>query len=159
MHWLLSPTAVKCHFLGLGGIALFAFLFIHGDGVTPPEHYGTALLVWIIGYPLLLFLIWGLHRRELRKAERESQQPTPPQQQRRQRQRWRAVSLFICSGVGIVLCYLGLQGWEVDGLPAYFIGALLLGFALLGTFGVNVWYSGPLDRRADPAADLEGPTS
>jgi hypothetical protein len=51
-----------------------------------------------------------------------------------------------------VLCYLGFQGWEVEGLPAYVIGALLLGFALLGTFGVNVWYRGPLDRRADPAA-------
>src|SRR5260370_7671518 len=117
MHWLLSPNAVKCHFLGLGGIALFAFLFIHGDGVTPPEHYGTALLVWIIGYPLLLFLIWGLHRRELRKAERESQQPTPPQQQRRQRQRWRAVPLFLFPSRATATPYPVLPRSPLDGVP------------------------------------------
>jgi hypothetical protein len=36
MSWLFSNLALKSHVIGLGGIALFSFLLIVGDGVTPP---------------------------------------------------------------------------------------------------------------------------
>jgi hypothetical protein len=63
MRWLFSDLALKAHFLGLGGIALFSVLLIVGDGVTPPAHFRIALVAWCAGYPLVLLLVWRVHRR------------------------------------------------------------------------------------------------
>ena len=61
--------------------------------------------------------------------------------------------------VGGWLIYQGHDGWVLKrltadpdsaGVPAQYIGYILVGFGLLGFFGVNIWYGGLLDPRRDP---------
>ena len=60
----------------------------------------------------------------------------------------RLVALIFLLAVGIWCIYLGFHGWVMNGmLPVQYVGYLLVAFAVLGFFGVNVFYGGPLDRR------------
>jgi hypothetical protein len=53
----------------------------------------------------------------------------------------------------VVLICAGYRGWKIDFLPAQYIGFLFVAFGVLGTFGVNIWYKGPIDPRFDPQED------
>jgi hypothetical protein len=69
----------------------------------------------------------------------------------RSKLRWLSIAaLFAASAI---LVYLGHQGWVVyDILPLQNLGYILAGVALLGSFGVNIFYGGPLDRIRDTVA-------
>jgi hypothetical protein len=73
----------------------------------------------------------------------------------------RFLSIIFFFGFGSLLVYLGYHGYVVGHdyghIPAQYLGFLLIAAGILGMFGVNVWRSGPLDRRLDePEYDPAG---
>ena len=69
---------------------------------------------------------------------------------RAQRQRQRKIASFFIVGLGVVLIFMGLDGWTVDSVPAYYVGAFFVIFRIVGMFGVNIWKGGILDPNNDP---------
>lgn len=65
----------------------------------------------------------------------------------RQHQRRAAITYLVCLAVWLI--WLD-DRWEIDGIPAKFVGYALSFFSLLPMFGVNIWRGGPLDPRMDP---------
>ncbi|MBK9924495.1 MAG: hypothetical protein IPP66_04310 [Anaerolineales bacterium] len=64
----------------------------------------------------------------------------------------RTLTLIFIFAIGIWLLWIGLNGWRISGLPAYYVGALFLVAAIAGALGVNIWYGGVLDPRLDDAS-------
>ena len=77
-----------------------------------------------------------------------SKQGRPESRAQRQRQR-NTFSIFIV-GLGIVLIFMGLDGWTIDSIPAYYVGPFFIIFRIVGMFGVNIWKGGILDPDNDP---------
>jgi hypothetical protein len=94
-----------------------------------------------------------LDRLKIREAEQERRMPA--WRIRRQRKRARAVFRTLLWAVALGLCYLGPRGWQVEQIPAHYVGLVLVGFAAVEGLGINIWYGGPFDPRFDPA-DTEG---
>ena len=55
------------------------------------------------------------------------------------------VYLFLISGWLVFL----RDRWTISMIPVRYLGYALGAFGLLGLFGVNIWYGGPLDPRRD----------
>jgi hypothetical protein len=56
------------------------------------------------------------------------------------------------------IIYFGNTGLLIKGIPAQYIGYILLGVTGLGAGGVNIWYGGAIDPRFDPEiADPDEP--
>jgi hypothetical protein len=62
----------------------------------------------------------------------------------------RGLSLVFLFALAGGLIWAGYSGWEIDFLPAQYLGYFLAAFAVAGLCGVNVWFGGPLDKRNDP---------
>lgn len=45
--------------------------------------------------------------------------------------------------------WLGYRGWQMDNVPAQWVGYLLLACGVAGLFGFNIWKGGPLDPQLD----------
>ena len=63
----------------------------------------------------------------------------------------RTLALIFIFAFGMWLCWAGINGWRINGLPAYYIGGIVLAVAIAGALGVNIWYGGVLDPRLDDA--------
>lgn len=61
----------------------------------------------------------------------------------------RIFTLLFLFGFAALLIYMGFEGWELNDLPAQYVGYLIGGMGVLGLFGVNIWYGGPFDMRFD----------
>jgi hypothetical protein len=68
------------------------------------------------------------------------------------RTKQRGISLLALFALSGALAYFGLNGWQLNFVPAHYIGCLIAIFAVAGMFGINIWYGGPLDPRLDPEA-------
>ncbi len=64
------------------------------------------------------------------------------------------VAIFI---LGLLFAVFG-EGFSLHMIPGTVIGYLFIAVAVLGAFGVNIWYGGPLDPRADGAENRKGLT-
>ncbi len=69
---------------------------------------------------------------------------------RAQRKRQRAMFLVFLFASGLALVVMGLYGWSVNFIPAYYLGASLIVFGVVGLCGVNIWKGGPYDVTLDP---------
>ena len=65
------------------------------------------------------------------------------------RREWRAVSIIILFGFAALLMWLGYRGWQMNGVPAQWVGYLILACGVAGQFGINIWKGGPLDPALD----------
>jgi hypothetical protein len=63
----------------------------------------------------------------------------------------RTLALVFISAFGMWLFWMGLNGWRINGMPAYYVGGMVLAVAIAGALGVNIWYGGLLDPRLDNA--------
>lgn len=155
MRWLWTAKAIQCHLMfGTVG-AIFVSLFL-GDPrefqkFLPGNDWIWLALFLVLGYPLVLFLLWLEQRSEQREAVRAAiAAATEPEQELARRVRWRGGFLVALAVLGVAAIHFGNQGWRIEGIPAQYAGYFLLGLACLGLCGVNIWYGGPLDRRLDP---------
>ncbi|HUT30900.1 MAG TPA: hypothetical protein VMX13_13995 [Sedimentisphaerales bacterium] len=147
---LLSPKAIACHILCIALLIAFISDLLSGQTTRPKSELIRGIIAIGVAYPLVLILIWLQHYLERREVENEMKNPTAASIKRNQRKRWRRLSVVYIICVGVALIYAGYRGWKIDFLPAQYIGFLLLAFGVLGTFGVNIWYKGPIDPRFDP---------
>ena len=143
-RWLWSSEAIQVHALCLTSIAVLSFALWSGER----KDYAYALVAVVIAYPVLLWLIRSKERADER--EMQTMLALPAAEARRQRAAQRVGMTVFTILAGGLLIGLGVFGVEAYGLPAHYIGFLLLGTAALGVCGVNVWYGGPLDPRHDP---------
>ncbi|QDU51256.1 hypothetical protein [Gimesia panareensis] len=148
LHFLLSANALQVHLLCLTLIVLLSLSIWEGN--AQPD-YKWGLLFAIVVYPVLLILLWYSDRLEEREAvEHVIESLTEPERLRRKRRAWRRGSLIVFGIVALGMIYAGHQGWQIDLLPAHYLGYFFLLVTILGTLGVNIWYGGPLDSRMDP---------
>jgi hypothetical protein len=160
MRWLWSANGIKCHIaFGMVG-AIFVGLSLGNEKemqkFLPGNDRIWMLLFLVIGYPVVLFLLWFEHRNAQRQFAREVvARLTEPQKVKARRVTWRRYSLVALAAVGGGLVHFGNTGLLIDGLPAQYLGYFLLGFVGLGASGVNIWYNGPIDPRFDP--EIEEP--
>lgn len=63
----------------------------------------------------------------------------------------RTLALIFIFIFGMWLFWIGLNGWRISGIPAYYIGGAIIAVALAGALGVNIWRGGILDPRLDNA--------
>jgi hypothetical protein len=150
MRALLSPEAIACHILFIALLIAFTSDLLSGQVTRPKSELIWGIVVIGVAYPFVLILICLQHYLEGREAENEIKDRTVASIKRNQRKRWRRLSIVYIYCVGVALIYAGYKGWIIDFLPAQYIGFLLLAFGVLGTFGVNIWYKGPIDPRFDP---------
>jgi hypothetical protein len=66
--------------------------------------------------------------------------------------RKRTLSLIVIFAIGMWLFWMGLNGWRISGLPAYYVGGIFLVVSIAGALGVNIWYGGALDPSLDDAS-------
>lgn len=161
MRWLWTANAIKCHLLfGTVGV-IFVSLWL-GDPrefqkFLPGNDWIWLALFLVLGYPLVLFLLWLEQRSEQQEAVRAViAAATEPEQELARRVRWRGGFLVGLAVLGGAALYFGNQGWRIEGIPAQYVGYFLLGFTCLGLCGVNIWYGGPLDLRGDPETGRSG---
>ena len=150
--WYRSSLALEAHLICIPTIALLLFAYLSGDAVRPRTEYLYALIAFIVAYPILLVLAFFLHH-QLRK-EQEWEVAQPFEVLRDSRKRWRIISIAYLVIVGAVLTHEGFNGWRINFVPANWLGYFLIGFAVLGMFGVNIWIGGPFDLRLDQKAEL-----
>ena len=149
MRWLISPLAIQCHLLGLGGALIALFVWLIGE--RPASEAKWVFLFFALAYPTLLFLVWAKMAAERRDTLEDMRlRSESPAKALRKRQVGRWLSLVFLTGAGVWLIAIGMRGALIGFVPAYFIGGLAIVFAVLGAAGVNVWYGGPLDCRLDP---------
>jgi len=147
-RFLRSLPAIQAHLLFGGGIVLFSYALIAGEG---PEDTGQGLLFCIVGYPVVLVLLWYQQKSEGTMAVEEAiERETKPDKNRNKRIQYRRNSLLFAFVVSVSIIVAGFQGWLFDGFPAQYLGYVLLLFTGAGIGGVNIWYAGPLDPREDP---------
>jgi hypothetical protein len=53
---------------------------------------------------------------------------------------------MIVFGIVLVFCY---RQWRINGIYAPYFGYVIIPLGVLGLLGVNVFWSGPLDKRRD----------
>lgn len=155
MRWLWSTRAIQCHVLfGAVGVIFVSSFFGSKEELQrslPGNDWIWLLLFLVIGYPVVLFLLWveqrAAHRESVRSAVASL---TEPEKEKARRINWRRGSLVAFAIAGTVLIYQGRGGLLVNGLPAQYVGYLFLGATALGMCGVNIWYAGPIDPRFDP---------
>jgi len=58
-------------------------------------------------------------------------------------------------GLAGLLVFLGWKGWQIEFLPAEYLGYLVAAFGVAGILGINIWRGGPLDPRND--VEIESP--
>lgn len=152
-NFLLSGNAIQVHLLCITLIVVLSISIWEGN--AQPD-YKWGLLFTIIAYPIVLWLLWANDSMEQQAAvEHIVESLTEPEQLRRKQRRWRGWSLTGLFAVSAFLAVMGKQGWELNGVPTQYIGYFLFAFAMLGAFGVNIWYGGPLDQRNDPPVDVD----
>ena len=147
-RFLRSWPAIEAHLLFGGGIVLFSYALLAGEG---PEDTGLALLFCVVGYPIVLGLLWYQQKSEVRaELEEAIERETEPEKNRRKRIRYRRFALFFTFVISVSFIVSGFRGWLIDGFPAHYLGYLLMLFTAAGIGGINIWYGGPLDPRNDP---------
>ena len=150
MKSLIGLKAIGCHILCLGMIIVLSIDLITGESHCTRKELWVALIFFIIAYPLVLFLIWMQQRSEEQEIKKAKENPRPEAELKKERKTWRKLSILFINIVGIVFVIMGYNGIEIEGLPGQYVGYFLIIFGLLGTFGVNIWYKGPIDPRDDP---------
>jgi F0F1-type ATP synthase assembly protein I len=144
-RWLWSVEAIQVHVLCLTCIGVLGLALLSGDW----KDYALALAAVVVAYPALLWLVRSKERADER--DRQVLQSLPVAEARHHRAAQRAGMTIFAALVGGLLIALGvLLDVEAYGLPAQYLGFIVLGMATLGVCGVNVWYGGPLDPRQDP---------
>lgn len=73
------------------------------------------------------------------------------------RKQQRAVASAALFLFGLILIWLGEDGWEINAIPAQYLGYIVLAVGLAAAFGVNIWGGGVLDPRRDHDADNPSP--
>jgi len=147
-RFLMSGKAIQAHILCLSLIILLSISLWTGE--AQPD-YVFGLLFVVIAYPVLLLLLWKTERLdEKAQIEHVVESITVPDKLRKKRYRWRRITIYGTILVAALLIYLGIRGVKMDFVPTQYIGCLLLAFVVADTFGVNVWYGGPLNPRHDP---------
>jgi len=66
------------------------------------------------------------------------------------RRRARTFALLALTGIGGLAYAFGQDMVGVGSTPLQFLGGFLIGVAILGGVGLNIWRGGPLDKRNDP---------
>lgn len=153
-RFLLSMDAIQVHLLCLGLIALLSFSIWSGD--AQPD-YKWGLLFTILIYPALLGFLWWNDRLEEQAAiEHIVESLTEPTRLRKKRQKWRRGALIFLFAASVALVFAGHRGFEIEMLPAQYLGYFLFAVCGLGVTGVNIWHGGPLDPRMDPPLEETG---
>lgn len=147
-RFLFSSNAIQVHLLCLTLIVLLALSIWEGN--AQPD-YKWGLLFTIVIYPVLLGGLWWSDRLDDRAVVAHViESVTEPERLRRKRRSWRRSSLVLFLGIAIAFVYTGHQGFQVNLLPAHYLGYFFFAVTALGVAGVNIWYGGPLDPRMDP---------
>lgn len=124
-------------------------------GNAQPD-YKWRLLFTIVVYPVLFGGLWWSDRLDAQAVEEHVveehvvESVTEPEWLRRKCRSWRRSSLVLFFGIAVAFVYAGHRGFQIDLLPAHYLGYFFMMVALLGVAGVNIWYGGPLDPRMDP---------
>jgi len=158
MNWLWSTKAIQCHILfGGAGVIFVSLCFGSKEELQkslPGNDWIWLLLFLVVGYPVVLFLLWAEQKATQREAFRERiASLTEPEKEKARRIKWRLGSLVVIAATGASLIYYGHKGLLTNGIPAQFLGYAFLGMTVLGICGVNIWYGGPIDPRFDPQND------
>lgn len=148
-RFLRSGDAVQVHLL-FGGLAVVMVIGLVTD--EPQPDLGWGLLFAVVAWPIVVWLLWLSKKSDDQfVADHIAESISAPRQLLKKRRRWRSFALGFLLIFGLVCVFAGHQGWEIDAFPAYWLGYLLLVFAVLGAVGINIWYGGPLDPRFDPS--------
>ena len=159
MRWLWTAKAIQCHILFWTVGAIFISLCLGSkeemEKSLPGNDWVWLALLLVVGYPLVLFLLWCEQRNAQRNAQREFVRQvvatlTEPEKEKARRVKWRRGSLAAIAAAGGAAIYFGHQGLLINELPADYLGYALLVFAGLGVCRVNIWHGGPIDPRFDP---------
>ena len=154
-RFLLRPDAIIGHVLCPGLIVVLICDLISGQSRYSTKELLLALVFIITGYVLLLFFVWAQSRQEQKEKQEAILNPKSPNEVFRNRRNWRRFSLIWLNVAGMICVILGHRGFEIDLLPAHYLGYGLLILGLAGFFGVNIWYKGPIDPRNDPQKDTD----
>ena len=66
------------------------------------------------------------------------------------RKRWRKyATIYIFVAALIFIFLFKNKVFAGSNTPVAYLGYFLIPFGILGLFGVNIWYGGPLDKRLD----------
>jgi hypothetical protein len=147
-RWLWSVEAIQVHVLCLTCIGVLGLALLSGE----QKDYALALVAVVVAYPALLWLVRSKERADER--DRQALRSLAAAEARRRRAAQRAGMTVFAVLVGGLLMALGVfLDVEAYGLPAQYLGFILLGMAALSVCGVNIWYGGPLDPRQDPSPE------
>jgi hypothetical protein len=147
LRFLLSSDRIVYHLFALALIIILSVAVATGDADVLP-----LLIMIVIGYPIILVLLWWDKRHDEREARKNFVLAlTDPDGLRRKRRRSRRFVLgFTLFGATVFTA--GGHAGVLDGgpVPAEYAGYFLFAVALAGLAGVNIWHRGPLDPRDDP---------
>ncbi len=147
-RFLRSLAAIQVHLLFGVAIVLLAVGLITGDA---PKDGKLAILFCVVAYPVVLGLLWWQRKSEITTARKDAiEREDRPAEFTRKRNIYRMIVLAILFIVSAGLIVAGFRGWLLSGIPAQYLGYAMLVFTVAGLAGVNIWYGGPLDMRADP---------
>jgi hypothetical protein len=147
-RWIWKDEAIVAHFLCPLMAVVFLYELLSGGQVWRSEDYILGILLAVVAYPTILWLVWGQSRMDDR--EQQLLLSLPAAEIRRRRSSARSRVMLLATLGGCVLVILGFFGVEAHGLPAHYVGLILLCLVALAICGVNTWYGGPLDPRHDP---------
>ena len=145
-------SLIKVAILSMGVCAIF-YDSLTGKKVASPAALVLLGTLVVFGNGWLTYMMLKARKREQKSSQGgNSVQITKPvaPATRAKRKQQRGMFLVFLFAAGLFLVVMGLFGWSVDSIPAYYLGALLLVFGAIGLCGVNIWKGGPFDPTHDP---------
>ena len=151
-------SLIKVGILSVGICAIF-YDALTGKNVGSPATLILLAALVVIGNGWLTYMMFKAKKREqemLRIGDNNLPSNTVVPATRAKRKRERSIFLAFLLVCGLALIVMGFYGWSINFIPAYYLGAFFLIFALLGLCGINIWKGGPYDPIHDPV-DPEPP--
>jgi len=145
-------SLIKAGLLSIGICGIF-YDALTGKNVGSPATLILLGTLVIVGNGWLVYMMLKAKKREQEMLQVSGKNPSPKivvPATSSKRRRERFIFLAFLSGCGLALVVMGFCGWSINLIPAYYLGAFFLVFALLGLCGVNIWKGGPYDPVHDP---------
>jgi len=145
-------SLIKLAILSIGVCAIF-YDALTGKKVGSPATLVLIGAIVVVGNGWLTYMMLKAKKREQENPSGDSTiqvvKPIVPVTRAKRKQQ-RALFLVFLFASGLALVVIGFCGWSINLIPAYYLGALLVIFGIVGLCGVNIWKGGPLDPAHDP---------